>query len=441
MVLSKEKVPSPSKRLWSQLLLSSHRQFTGRIDLQGLSGQKWSLYLNLGRLVWTTGGNHPVRRWRRLMFQYCPNVNWQQINWRQHDHFECWDYELLNVLAEQKLLSLARIVDLIKANAVEVLFDIVEVLESKNSSKSSFQQPVKWRHLLSLDLPENQSENLQIHFEPGARPSHNVILPPFCLLKLKPIMKQACSEWENWVKTGLGSFSPNLAPVLKQNLSLPPQNSDRTYQNLLKLVNGKRTLRDVALRTKSRNLLNLTLFLASYINQEMIKLVPVSDINLSIPGKYTLTDRRSLIVCIDNSLQVCSQMREIVESSGSRFLAINNEVQALPLLLEHKPDLIFLDLIMPIVNGYEICAQIRRTSYLKQVPVVMLSTHENIVDRVRAKISGATDFLSKPIETNRVKLLLNHYQFIKDANIGTSGHLAESISFPIQGIAKAVTSA
>ena len=428
MMTSVEKVQPFSEKLWSQLLLSSHRQFTGRIDLQSLDRQQWSLYFNLGRLVWATGGNHPVRRWRRLMFQYCPNVNWQHINWRKHENFECWDYELLNVLAEQKLLSLDRVVELIRANAVEVLFDIFSNWEREKFSKSSSQLQVKWADLLPVNLPENHGEKIQIYCKPGARPSHNVILPPFCLLELKPIMKQARSEWENWVKVGLGSVLPNLAPIVKQNLLLKQQISVQVYQSLLQLINGKRTLRDVALRTKSRDLLSLSCFLANYINQGIIKLVPVQDLSLTIPGQSTLTDRRSLIACIDDNSQVCNLMRDIVESAGYRFLAIKNEVQALPMLLEHKPDLIFLDLVMPIVNGYEICAQIRRTSSLKQVPVIALTSHDNIVDRVRAKISGATDFLTKPIENNRVKLLINHYQSIKGSSIVTSGDIVSTIT-------------
>ena len=84
-------------------------------------------------------------------------------------------------------------------------------------------------------------------------------------------------------------------------------------------------------------------------------------------------------------------------------------MQALPLLLQHKPDAIFLDLVMPVANGYEICAQIRRISLFKNTPVIILTGNDGIVDRVRAKIVGATDFLPKPILAQKVlAALLKH---------------------------------
>jgi chemotaxis family two-component system response regulator PixG len=64
---------------------------------------------------------------------------------------------------------------------------------------------------------------------------------------------------------------------------------------------------------------------------------------------------------------------------------------------------------MPIVNGYELCSQIRRVSSLKDLPIVMLTSQDGIVDRVRAKVVKASAFLPKPIEPT--KLLQTVAQF------------------------------
>jgi len=79
------------------------------------------------------------------------------------------------------------------------------------------------------------------------------------------------------------------------------------------------------------------------------------------------------------------------------------------MLLEQRLSLIFLDLVMPIANGYEICAQIRRTSIFKDMPVIIVTGNDGIVDRVRAKIVRSTDFLAKPIDTNKVLTILQKY--------------------------------
>jgi chemotaxis family two-component system response regulator PixG len=77
-------------------------------------------------------------------------------------------------------------------------------------------------------------------------------------------------------------------------------------------------------------------------------------------------------------------------------------MRAVPTLLRHKPDLIFLDLMMPGINGYEVCSQIRKISALKDTPVVILTGNDGVVDQVRARMVGATDFLSKPIREDQI---------------------------------------
>jgi len=102
-------------------------------------------------------------------------------------------------------------------------------------------------------------------------------------------------------------------------------------------------------------------------------------------------------------------MSHILTQAGYGFLNIQDPVKALPLLLEHKPNLIFLDLVMPIANGYEICSQIRRISAFKDTPVIILTSNDGIVDRVRAKLVGSSGFLAKPINSEKVLTTLQRY--------------------------------
>ncbi|MEL6500545.1 MAG: response regulator, partial [Cyanobacteria bacterium J06623_1] len=81
-----------------------------------------------------------------------------------------------------------------------------------------------------------------------------------------------------------------------------------------------------------------------------------------------------------------------------------------------KPDLIFLDLVMPNTNGYEICSQLRKLSYFKQTPIVILTGNDGIVDRVRAKMVGSTDFLGKPAQPEQVLETIAKYIVSKKKN-------------------------
>jgi DNA-binding response OmpR family regulator len=101
-------------------------------------------------------------------------------------------------------------------------------------------------------------------------------------------------------------------------------------------------------------------------------------------------------------------MQQICAHAGYRFISIQDSFKALPDLISNKPDIIFLDLGMPIVNGYEICSQIRRVSILKDIPVIILTGRDGLIDRMRAKVVGATAFLTKPIDIEEIVTTLMH---------------------------------
>ncbi len=64
---------------------------------------------------------------------------------------------------------------------------------------------------------------------------------------------------------------------------------------------------------------------------------------------------------------------------------------------------------MPIANGYEICTQIRRTPSLEKVPVIILTGKDGLIDKFRAKMVGANDFINKPIDPGAVLKMLFYY--------------------------------
>ena len=64
---------------------------------------------------------------------------------------------------------------------------------------------------------------------------------------------------------------------------------------------------------------------------------------------------------------------------------------------------------MPNTNGYEICSQLRKLSFFKNTPIVILTGNDGIIDRVRAKMVGSTDFLGKPAQTDKVLATIDKY--------------------------------
>jgi two-component system, chemotaxis family, response regulator PixG len=218
--------------------------------------------------------------------------------------------------------------------------------------------------------------------------------------------------------------------VIRHPVQLYRQTTPIIYQNLVQVITGKRTLREIALEI-DEDLLLLTRSLTRYIQTGIIELIDLPDLKLSpveskrvpsgmemkeqpptllhTPVQPLATAEPKLVICVDDNPQICESMRSIVTDAGYRFIAIEDPTQALPRLLENKPDLIFLDLIMPKINGYEICGQIRRVSTFSQIPIVILTGKDGLLDRVRSKVVGASEFTCKPITRSAIEAFLTKY--------------------------------
>jgi twitching motility two-component system response regulator PilG len=90
-------------------------------------------------------------------------------------------------------------------------------------------------------------------------------------------------------------------------------------------------------------------------------------------------------------------------------VVLDNPVTALSQFFIHKPDLILCDITMPELDGYEVCAMLRQSSYFRQTPIVMLTGLDGFIDRVRAQMVGATDYLAKPFGEEELVTIVEKY--------------------------------
>lgn len=437
----------------TQIQACVHEQFTGRLDVEDTQVQQWSLYFRQGHLIGCASSVHPVRRWCRQLSQYCPELAVEAVG-LQLDRTQCWDDNFLTELVRQGKILRGQMaaIQVIEGLLIEILFDIYQC-SAQQGNRSGLQ-------LVYKRVPENNVE------------STDLTLPEKLIssIRSEQVWQQAMQAWEAWQQAGFVDFSPNLAPTIQQAEELQRQTSSVAYQNLSILADGHRTLRDLALKL-NQNLLPLTQSLMPYIHQNLIRLIKIGDRempvlpeNLGKPSDtrisstvlledskrqsntHEVTGRTShpatrsqilgktapsysvkpntqpastsqiqaqpsasLVAYIDDSRSDSLTMSTILTQTGYRFISIQDPVKALPMLLEQKPELIFLDLIMPIANGYEICAQIRRISIFKDTPVIIVTSNDGIVDRVRAKMIGSSGFLAKPIDREKVQKILQRY--------------------------------
>jgi chemotaxis family two-component system response regulator PixG len=375
------------------LNLQSRLHFTGRLDVKA-NDQQWGVYLYMGRLIWAIGGSHPVRRWNRYLAQHCPQINSQALlSSLEVDDGQPWDYQVLTVLVKQQQISVEQSVALIRSTVSEVLFDIIQQEETKPVTIKCDRQDV-------LDIS-------------------------LALVHAEQTVQDIQQVWNGWRALGLVDHSPDLAPVLRQKEQLKQQTSERVYKTLVNLVDGRRTLRDLSALTK-QDLVPLMRGLLPFFHKGFIVLLQVPDLpapvsiaansvrptsvhSTSISATATLSTSSPLVAYVDDSPRECEIMEQILTQAGYRFLGVQDSIQALPLLLEKKPSLIFLDLVMPIASGYEICAQIRRISLFKNTPIVIVTNNDGIIDRVRAKVVGSSGFISKPVNAEKVLAIVRKY--------------------------------
>jgi twitching motility two-component system response regulator PilG len=122
----------------------------------------------------------------------------------------------------------------------------------------------------------------------------------------------------------------------------------------------------------------------------------------SVNSANSASTSSTLVACIDDSKTVQKQVKMTLEAGGYQVLSILDPTLALKQLSQHEPVVIFMDINMPELNGYDLCSLLRKSERFKDIPIVMLTGRDGMIDRVRAKIVGATDYLTKPCDPNKL---------------------------------------
>lgn len=141
---------------------------------------------------------------------------------------------------------------------------------------------------------------------------------------------------------------------------------------------------------------------ATSLPQQQITNLSRTGINNPTPSVNNPENDRPLVACIDDSKTVQRQVQLTLESVGYQVLNITEPASTLTLLVRQKPGIILLDINMPEIDGYELCQMLHRSRKLKEIPIVMLTGRDGIVDRVRAKLVGANHYLTKPFDPNQL---------------------------------------
>ncbi len=127
------------------------------------------------------------------------------------------------------------------------------------------------------------------------------------------------------------------------------------------------------------------------------------------PNLENLRKTTYTVACIDDSPTVLNAIQKFLEDQSLSVVAINDPVKALMQIVRSKPDLILLDITMPNLDGYELCALLRRHPRYKRTPIVMVTGNTGLIDRARAKLVRASGYLTKPFtQSDLLKMVFKH---------------------------------
>jgi len=102
------------------------------------------------------------------------------------------------------------------------------------------------------------------------------------------------------------------------------------------------------------------------------------------------------VMVIDDSKTIRKSAESLLTKEGCEVFTANDGFEALAKIAEHRPNVIFIDIMMPRLDGYQTCALIKNNRLFKATPVIMLSSKDSIFDKARGKIVGSEQYLTKP---------------------------------------------
>lgn len=337
-------------------------------------GKFWLLFLINGQIAYAGSGDRHLQRLRDYLRPYKAEAALEKLESQELAATNTPEYAYLWALIENHCLTPAEARNIIQNMVQETLFD-----------------------LLSL-----HQGSFIFEIAPALAPQLTTIEIAPLVLK---VMKQV-QEWKQFIPH---IQSPNqcvtIANVEKLNTALPAN----AFNTLEKWADGKTSLRQLA-RYLNRDVLVVARAIYPYVQQGWLQLSSINEepVNIEEWGIRQVTQEPK-IVCIDDDVTIGKTVEYILQEHGYKVTTLSNSLEALSLVFQIKPDLILCDIAMPELDGYEICAMLRKSTAFRLAPIVMLTGMDGFIDRVRARMVGATDYLTKPFGESELLMLIEKY--------------------------------
>ncbi len=125
----------------------------------------------------------------------------------------------------------------------------------------------------------------------------------------------------------------------------------------------------------------------------------------------TATDLKGVkVMVIDDSNTIRRSAEIFLLQAGCEVILAEDCFDALAKIADHQPDVIFVDIMMPRLDGYQTCALIKKNSRFSSTPVIMLSSKDGLFDRARGRLVGSDEYLTKPFTKETLLTAVRQHQ-------------------------------
>ncbi len=351
--------------------------FSGKLIFGDSKKNNYVFFLYLGRVIYVTGGVHPVKRWQRYLQFHAPSVSIEAENFEQdwltieHDYrLISWEYAFLDFWFKQKKITREQFLRILKSYLAEILFDL------------------------------SQARGVSYELD-----SHSLNLVPAIFLDVELSIAEVGKQSQTWNAAKLTEHSPDLSPRLKQSEFVDGLLEKNVYDLILPSFQAGKTIRDIAVES-GQNFISLTHSLRVYKQRNIIDLEKIEDlippIDLHASTDASLFDSGYSIGCFSQDLDNIKVLKKMAAQAGYQFHAVQNELEAIELFLTLTPSFIFLD-----VKDFQLSSQLRKLTALRNVPLILLTEETGFSTVLKAKIAGFWDILTKPIQLHNFHSLLS----------------------------------
>jgi twitching motility two-component system response regulator PilG len=117
----------------------------------------------------------------------------------------------------------------------------------------------------------------------------------------------------------------------------------------------------------------------------------------------------AVVLIVDDSPTVRKIVQITLEREGYRVVQAADGLSALAAVTDYQPDLILLDIMLPLMDGYSICKIIRNKPDFRETPIIMLSGRDGLIDKMRGRMAGSSEYLTKPFDSNELLVTVHRH--------------------------------